>query len=85
MTSGMTIGHKFFLRLAKEAHKENPNENHSRDLYENFVEKYQLTDQEVSGLASNLLGAGADTSSSTLISFVLACVSHPEVMQQAWD
>ena len=59
MTNGMTIGHKFFLRLAKEAHKENPNENHSRDLYENFVGKYQLTDQEVSGIASNLFGAGS--------------------------
>lgn len=33
----------------------------------------------------SLIHIGTDTSSSTLITFVLACVSHPEVLQKAWD
>jgi cytochrome P450 len=36
-------------------------------------------------LTGNLFGAGSDTSSSTLITFVLACCAFPEVLPPAWE
>ncbi len=35
------------------------------------------------GLTGNLFGAGSDTSSSTLVTFVLACCAFPEAMEKA--
>lgn len=48
-------------------------------------DKYGLRDDEVSSLTGNLFGAGSDTSSSTLITFVLACCAFPEVLAPAWE
>lgn len=36
-------------------------------------------------MAGNLFGAGSDTSSSTLVTFVLACCAFPEVLPKAWE
>jgi cytochrome P450 len=47
--------------------------------------KYDLTDLELSTLAGSLFGAGSDTSSSTLISFILACCAFPESLPKAWE
>jgi len=38
-------GRKFFYNFAKEAAEENPNENYSRDLFQNF-KSYNLKDEE---------------------------------------
>ncbi|KEZ41967.1 Podospora anserina S mat+ genomic DNA chromosome 4, supercontig 4 [Scedosporium apiospermum] len=46
-------------------------------------EKYNLTRREISSLTSNLFGAGADTSSSTLVTFMLACCVFREPMLKA--
>jgi len=40
---------------------------------------------EISSLSGNLFGAGSDTSSSTLITFVLACCAFPETLSKAWE
>ncbi|KJK61138.1 Cytochrome P450 [Aspergillus parasiticus SU-1] len=40
---------------------------------------------EISSLAGNLFGAGSDTSSSTLVTFVLACCAFPETLPRAWE
>ncbi|EPE02437.1 cytochrome p450 [Ophiostoma piceae UAMH 11346] len=45
--------------------------------------KYNLSTEELSSLTGNLFGAGSDTSSSTLITFVLACCAFPEAMHTA--
>jgi hypothetical protein len=66
-------GRNFFYALADEA----VNSPDQKDCYAKklFPEapKYNLTELELSCLVGALFGAGSDTSSSTLISFVLAC------------
>lgn len=47
--------------------------------------KYELEPEEISGLVGNIFGAGSDTSSSTLITFVLACCAFPDALPPAWD
>jgi cytochrome P450 len=46
---------------------------------------YDLRPEEIASLTGNLFGAGSDTSSSTLVTFVLACCAFPEVLQKAWE
>ncbi|KZM25572.1 heme binding [Ascochyta rabiei] len=73
----------FFYALAKEGN-EREQDNYSKLL---FLEapSYNLHPLELSGLAANLLGAGADTSASTLITAVLAMRAFPETMLSAWE
>jgi len=84
-SKGRQQGQKFFYALAQEAALESPNENICRDLWQEYKDSYKLTVPEIAGLAGNLFGAGSDTSSSTLITFVLACVAFPEVLPKAWE
>ncbi|KAI7055034.1 cytochrome P450, partial [Hortaea werneckii] len=78
-------GQQFFHALAAEAQEKYPDS----DCYANrlFAEgpKYDLRTEEISSLAGNLFGAGSDTSSSTLITFVLACCAFPEALPKAWE
>ena len=78
-------GQQFFYALADEARTKRTNE----PCYANtlFAEapKYGLRKDEISSLAGNLFGAGSDTSSSTLITFVLACCAFPETLPKAWE
>jgi hypothetical protein len=71
--------------LAEEAAK-NPKQQqcYSRKLFDE-ESKYNLTKEEIASLSGNLFGAGSDTSSSTLITFVLACCAFPEVLPKAWE
>ncbi|KAI0005824.1 cytochrome P450 [Xylariaceae sp. FL0662B] len=75
----------FFYALADEAVKK---EGH-KDSFVNhlFAErpKYDLREAEISSLTGNLFGAGSDTSSSTLITFILACVAFPEAVIPAQE
>ncbi|MCJ1438484.1 hypothetical protein MMC27_007874 [Xylographa pallens] len=78
-------GMQFFYALAEEA-VANPAQ---PDCYAKklFAEapKYNLSRLEVSTLASSLFGAGSDTSSSTLITFMLACCAFPAALRPAWE
>ena len=78
-------GRNFFFALAEEA----ANDPSTPDCYAKklFKEapKYEATELEVSTLAGALFGAGSDTSSSTLITFVLACCAFPESLPKAWE
>ncbi|KAK5175142.1 uncharacterized protein LTR77_000279 [Saxophila tyrrhenica] len=78
-------GQEFFHALAEEAHQRDP----EAPCYANQIyaeqPKYDLRPLEISSLAGNLFGAGADTSSSTLVTFVLACVAFPETLTRAWE
>ena len=73
----------FFHALAEEAaHTEDRHDNYAKKLFEQ-APKYNLSKMELSTLSGSLLGAGSDTSSSTLITFLLACCAFLEVLPQA--
>ena len=78
---GSAIGARFFYLLTKEGH-DAPQDNFAKLLINN-QEKEGLTDLEVAGLAGNLLGGGVDTTSSTMISTILAMAYFPEVQKKA--
>jgi cytochrome P450 len=75
--------HDFFYALAEEAN-ECEEENYCKFLFRE-APKYNLHPAELSSLAANLIGAGADTSSSTLITAVLAMRAFPETLKPAWE
>ena len=78
-------GRNFFYALAEEAANSPEGNNcYSKKLFQE-APKYHLTELELSSLAGALFGAGSDTSSSTLISFVLACCAFPETIPKALE
>ena len=78
-------GHDFFYSLAAEANEKSGHENcYSKMLFKEQP-KYSLRPQEISALAGNLFGAGSDTSSSTLITAILAMRAFPETLIPAWE
>ncbi|KAK3638741.1 hypothetical protein LTR56_012848 [Elasticomyces elasticus] len=78
-------GQEFFYTLAEEAHNKDPDQAcYINDLFKERS-KYNLQKKEISSLAGNLFGAGSDTSSSTLITFTLACCAFPEVLSKVWE
>ncbi|TKX21227.1 cytochrome P450 monooxygenase-like protein 38 [Elsinoe australis] len=78
-------GSQFFLSLAHEANEKTVQEPCTVKHLFKERPKYQLRDEEIASLTANLFGAGSDTSSSTLITFVLACCAFPEVLRPAWE
>lgn len=78
-------GQDFFYALAEETQQKGADQG----CYVNHIfeesKKYNLRRGEISSLAGNLFGAGSDTSSSTLITFVLACCAFPEALPKAWE
>ncbi|KAF2644093.1 cytochrome P450 [Massarina eburnea CBS 473.64] len=78
-------GHDFFYSLAAEANEKAGHE----DCYSKFLfkeqPKFDLKPQEISAMAGNLFGAGSDTSSSTLITAILAMRAFPETLIPAWE
>jgi cytochrome P450 len=78
---GGAIMWRYFHILTEEGARANE-DNFSKVLI-NFQEKQGLTDVEVGGLAGNFIGGGVDTTSSTLISCVLAMCAFPEVQRKA--
>ncbi|KAJ5596087.1 hypothetical protein N7450_002545 [Penicillium hetheringtonii] len=82
---GQGRGRPFFYALAEEA-ATNPNTQqcYMKKIFEE-APKHNLSRMEISSLSGNLFGAGSDTSSSTLITFVLACCAFPETLSKAWE
>lgn len=80
---GSAIGARFFYLLTKEG-SEAPEDNFAKLLIQN-QEKEGLTDLEVASLAGNLLGGGVDTTSSTMLSCILAMCYFPEVQKKAQE
>lgn len=78
-------GHDFFYSLAAEANEKPGHEDcYSKMLFKE-ASKYNLKPQEISALAGNLFGAGSDTSSSTLITAILAMRAFPETLAAAQE
>ncbi|ERT02455.1 cytochrome P450 monooxygenase [Sporothrix schenckii 1099-18] len=89
---GQKGGHYFFHTLAEEAvaqraakpdHEKAGTPTPFAETLQAEAGKYGLSTEELSSLTGNLFGAGSDTSSSTLITFVLACCAFPEPMRKA--
>lgn len=78
---GGAIMWRYFHILTEEGARANE-DNFSKVLI-NFQEKQGLMDVEVGSLAGNLTGGGVDTTSSTMISCVLAMSAFPEVQRKA--
>lgn len=75
--------HDFFYSLAAEANASD-RANYSKFLFQE-TPKYNVQPLEISALSANLLGAGSDTSSSTLITAVLAMRAFPDALRPAWQ
>lgn len=73
----------FFYSLAEEANT-SEGDNYSKFLFQE-APKYNLHPLEISALSANLLGAGSDTSSSTLVTAILAMRAFPETVLPAWE
>lgn len=82
---GSKRGRGFFYALAEEAAKKPGHEDSFVKHLFAAKEKYTLHEEEISALSGNLFGAGSDTSSSTLITFVLACCAFPEALVPAYE
>jgi hypothetical protein len=82
---GTPRGRNFFWALAHEAaNNVDEPDCYSKKLFEQ-APKYNISELELSTLAGALFGAGSDTSSSTLITFILACCAFPDVLPKAWE
>lgn len=82
---GRKRGMGFFYAVAEEAHRKPGHDDSFVKHLFNEREKYNLEEEEISSLSGNLFGAGSDTSSSTLVTFVLACCAFPEALVPAWE
>jgi cytochrome P450 len=78
---GSAIGSRFFWMLSKEG-AEAPEDNFAKRLILS-QEKEGLSDKEVASLAGNLLGGGVDTTTSTMLSCILAMCAFPDVQSKA--
>jgi cytochrome P450 len=78
-------GHDFFYSLANEANEKPGHEDCYAKMLFKEQEKYNLAPKEISALSGNLFGAGSDTSSSTLITAVLAMRAFPDTLIPAWE
>lgn len=78
-------GSAFYYALADEANKTTQEEPcYVKQLFKE-APKYDLNPTEIASLTGNLFGAGSDTSSSTLVTFALACCAFPETLPAAWE
>ncbi|KAI4729219.1 cytochrome P450 [Aureobasidium sp. EXF-10728] len=78
-------GSAFYYALADEANNTSQEEPcYVKHLFKE-APKYDLNSTEIASLTGNLFGAGSDTSSSTLVTFALACCAFPETLLAAWE
>ncbi|KAH9900103.1 cytochrome P450 [Xylariomycetidae sp. FL2044] len=78
----VTAGRHYFTALAREAIGRE--ENFSKYLFEG-QEEHGICEREVSSLTANLIGGGVDTTSGSIISFILAMCVFPEVQRKAQE
>lgn len=77
---GAAIGARYFYLLTQEGAENG--ENFGKFMLES-QQKHEMTDVEVAGLMGNLIGGGVDTTSSTMISCILALACFPDIQAKA--
>ncbi|BGO88536.1 hypothetical protein NBRC10512_003366 [Rhodotorula toruloides] len=78
--------HSFWMSLAETVKERMGNgtaaQSFTKDLYERF-DSLGISEEEFGLLTGGIFGAGVETSSGSLIAFVLAMVTHPEAQRKA--
>ena len=73
--NGGDRGRPFYYALAEEAAaNEDQQQCYAKKVFDE-APKYDLSREEIASLNGSLFGAGSDTSSSTLVTFFLACTA----------
>jgi len=75
---------RFWHALSKEGAESSENPSFSKYLFNNSIAE-GLEPFEIGSLTSNLIGGGVDTTTSTMLSFVLASVAFPEAIKRAHE
>ncbi|KAF2738873.1 cytochrome P450 [Polyplosphaeria fusca] len=78
---GSAILSRYFYMLTQEG-AEAAEDNFSKYMLESQRQN-NLVDAEISSITANLIGGGVDTTSSTMISCILAMIAFPEVQAKA--
>ncbi|KAF9873021.1 hypothetical protein CkaCkLH20_09531 [Colletotrichum karsti] len=77
------VAGRYFYKLTEESL------GNGRKAFNRFImdsqKKHQMTDLEVAGLMGNLIGGGVDTTSSTMLSCILALAVFPDVQMKAQE
>jgi cytochrome P450 len=81
---GSAIAARYFYMLTEESLFTNKNKAFNSFMM-NAQKEHKMTDVEVSGLMANLIGGGVDTTSSTMLSCILAMACFPEVQKKAQE
>ncbi|OQU96502.1 hypothetical protein CLAIMM_02577 [Cladophialophora immunda] len=74
---------RYFVALSKEG-AQAPEDNFAKRLFKE-QEQSHIADEEISSLTSNLIGGGVDTTSGTIISFILAMCVFPDKLKKAQE
>ncbi|KAI1343098.1 cytochrome P450 [Xylariaceae sp. FL0016] len=75
---------RYFAALSKEAARDHVEDNFAKNLV-TAQEEHGISDGEISTLTANLIGGGVDTTSSSMISFILAMCVFTGVQQKAQE
>jgi len=73
----------YWYALSKESAENGDRESFSKALFEDKAEG--LLPLEIGSLTSNLIGGGVDTTTSTMLSFILACIAFPEALKKVQE
>ena len=79
-TDAMT---NYWYALSKEGAEESTENCFSKHVLK--LEEEGLRPEEIAGLTGNLIGGGVDTTTSTMLSFILAAVAFPEAIKPAQE
>ncbi|KAL2786629.1 cytochrome P450 [Aspergillus keveii] len=80
---GAAIGARYFVMLTEEG-AQSKQQSFAKYMLKS-QKQFAMSDVEVSGLMANLIGGGVDTTSSTMMSCILALACFPEVQRKAQD
>lgn len=81
--NGAKHSQRYFYQLSKEA-AQKPGDNFAKRIIEGQQE-HGLADEDVASLTSNLIGGGVDTTSSSIITTILAMCAFPEAQRKAHE
>jgi len=73
----------YWYALSKEGAENRDRDSFSKALFEDKAGG--LLPLEIGSLTSNLIGGGIDTTTSTMLSFILACIAFPDTLKKAQD
>jgi len=73
----------YWYALLKEGAENRDRDSFSKALFEDKAKG--LLPLEIGSLTSNLIGGGVDTATSTMLSFILACIAFPDTLKKAQE